>query len=130
MALVMAFSYDSRPIQTILNQIRNINKRDGIDLQPNYQRGYIWSSDFKDKLLYSITFSLIGLLLNMSNLIPSSTSINVISHISGVISIILYPNSLKLTNSILDNPYTKIHLLLSSIIHTPVYTYKFNLRLH
>lgn len=27
MALVMAFSYDSRPIQTILNQIRNINKR-------------------------------------------------------------------------------------------------------
>ena len=54
MAFVMAFSYDSRPIQTILNQIRNINKRDGIDLQPNYQRGYIWSSDFKDKLLYSI----------------------------------------------------------------------------
>ena len=37
MAFVMAFSYDSRPIQTILNQIRNINKRDGIDLQPNYQ---------------------------------------------------------------------------------------------
>lgn len=54
MALVMAFSYDSRPIQTIMNQIRNINKRDGIDLQPNYQRGYIWSTDFKDKLLYSI----------------------------------------------------------------------------
>lgn len=26
MAFVMAFSYDSRPIQTILNQIRNINK--------------------------------------------------------------------------------------------------------
>lgn len=57
MALVMAFSYDSRPIQTIMNQIRNINKRDGIDLQPNYQRGYIWSSDFKDKLLYSIVKS-------------------------------------------------------------------------
>ena len=37
-----------------MNQIRNINKRDGIDLQPNYQRGYIWSTDFKDKLLYSI----------------------------------------------------------------------------
>ena len=54
MTYVMAFSYDSRPIQTLLNQIRNINKRDGIDLQPNYQRGYIWSSDFKDKLLYSI----------------------------------------------------------------------------
>lgn len=54
MSLVMAFSYDSRPIQTILNQIKNISKRDGIDLQPSYQRGYIWSSDFKDKLLYSI----------------------------------------------------------------------------
>lgn len=50
----MAFSYDSRPIQTLLNQIRNISKRDGIDLQPSYQRGYIWSSEFKDKLIYSI----------------------------------------------------------------------------
>lgn len=54
MSFIMSFSYDSRPIQTLLNQIRNINKRDGIDLQPEYQRGYIWSSDFKDKLLYSI----------------------------------------------------------------------------
>ena len=54
MSFIMSFSYDSRPIQTLLNQIRNINKRDGIDLQPKFQRGYIWSSDFKDKLLYSI----------------------------------------------------------------------------
>lgn len=54
MSFIMSFSYDSRPIQTLLNQIRNINKRDGIDLQPEYQRGYIWSPDFKDKLLYSI----------------------------------------------------------------------------
>lgn len=54
MALIMAFSYDSRPIQTIMNQIRNYNKRDGIDLKPSYQRGYIWNSDFKDKLIYSI----------------------------------------------------------------------------
>lgn len=54
MALIMAFSYDSRPIQTLMNQIRNVNKRDGIDLRPSYQRGYIWSPDFKDKLIYSI----------------------------------------------------------------------------
>jgi hypothetical protein len=54
MSFIMSFSYDSRPIQTLLNQIRNINKRDGIDLQPKFQRGYIWSTDFKDKLLYSI----------------------------------------------------------------------------
>lgn len=54
MALMMAFSYDSRPIQTLVNQIRNMNKHDGIDLQPSFQRGFIWSSDFKDKLLYSI----------------------------------------------------------------------------
>ncbi len=54
MALIMAFSYDSRPIQTLVNQIDNYNKRDGIDLRPSYQRGYIWSADFKDKLLYSI----------------------------------------------------------------------------
>lgn len=50
----MGFSFDSRPIQTLINQIKNIAKRDGIDLRPSYQRGYIWSSDFKDKLLYSI----------------------------------------------------------------------------
>lgn len=50
----IGFSFDSRPIQTLINQIKNINKRDGIDLRPSYQRGYIWSSDFKDKLLYSI----------------------------------------------------------------------------
>ena len=54
MANIMAFSYDSRPIQTIINQIKNVNKRDGIDLRPPYQRGYIWSAEFKDKLLYSI----------------------------------------------------------------------------
>lgn len=54
MANIMTFSYDSRPIQTIVNQIRNINKRDGIDLQPSYQRGYIWGAEFRDKLWYSI----------------------------------------------------------------------------
>ncbi|WP_186430063.1 DUF262 domain-containing protein [Clostridium sp. BSD9I1] len=54
MGLMMAFSFDSRPIQTISNQILNYNKRDGIDLKPVYQRGYIWSSEFKDKLIYSI----------------------------------------------------------------------------
>ena len=54
MSFIMSFSYDSRPIQTLLNQIRNINKPEGVDLQPEYQRGYIWSNDFKDKLLYSI----------------------------------------------------------------------------
>ena len=54
MTNIMAFSYDSRPIQTIINQIKNVNKRDGIDLQPSYQRGYIWGPEFQDKLLYSI----------------------------------------------------------------------------
>ena len=54
MTSMMAFSYDSRPIATLFNQIKNINKRDGIDLRPSYQRGYIWSTDFKDKLIYSV----------------------------------------------------------------------------
>lgn len=54
MSNIMAFSYDSRPIQTIINQIKNISKRDGIDLQPSYQRGYIWGAEFRDKLWYSI----------------------------------------------------------------------------
>jgi len=50
----MAFSYDSRPIQTIMNQIKNVTKRDGIDLQPPYQRGFIWGTEFMDKLILSI----------------------------------------------------------------------------
>lgn len=54
MTNIMTFSYDSRPIQTIVNQIKNFNKRDGIDLQPTYQRGYIWGKEFIDKLWYSI----------------------------------------------------------------------------
>ncbi len=53
MKYIMGFSFDSRPIQTLMNQIKNV-KREGIDLRPSYQRGYIWSSDFKDKLIYSI----------------------------------------------------------------------------
>lgn len=54
MNMIMQFSYDSRPIQTLINQITNAKKRDGIDLRPVYQRGYIWSPEFKDKLIYSI----------------------------------------------------------------------------
>ncbi len=57
MPTMMAFSYDSRPIQTLVNQIKNVGRRDGIDLRPPYQRGYIWSADFKDKLIYSIVKS-------------------------------------------------------------------------
>ena len=54
MSSKMGISYDSRPIQTIANQVKNVNRRDGIDLQPKYQRGYIWKNDFKDKLIYSV----------------------------------------------------------------------------
>jgi len=54
MSNIMSFSYDSRPIQTIVNQIKNVSKRDGIDLQPPYQRGFIWGNEFMDKLLFSI----------------------------------------------------------------------------
>lgn len=52
--MMMGFTYDSRPIQTLINQIKNVDRRDGMDLRPHYQRGYIWSDEFKDKLLYSI----------------------------------------------------------------------------
>ena len=49
----MNFSNASMPILNIMNKI-NIVKFGGLDLQPDYQRGYIWKSDFKDKLIYSI----------------------------------------------------------------------------
>jgi len=50
----MAFNHDSKPIQTVFNQIKNVDKRDGIDLQPPYQRGFIWGPEFIDKLMLSI----------------------------------------------------------------------------
>lgn len=49
----MSFSVSSTPIITILNQIKTV-KFGGLDLQPEYQRGYIWKDDFKDKLIYSL----------------------------------------------------------------------------
>ncbi len=49
----MSFSNASTPIASILNQIKTVSFG-GLDLQPSYQRGYIWKPDFKDKLIYSI----------------------------------------------------------------------------
>ena len=49
----MNFSNASMPILNIINKINTV-KFGGLDLQPDYQRGFIWKSDFKDKLIYSI----------------------------------------------------------------------------
>ncbi len=49
----MSFSNASIPISTVLNSISTVNFG-GLDLQPIYQRGYVWKDDFKDKLIYSI----------------------------------------------------------------------------
>lgn len=53
MAQRMNFSVSSTPIASILNSIKTV-AFGGLDLQPIYQRGYIWKNDFKDKLIYSI----------------------------------------------------------------------------
>ena len=49
----MMFSNASIPITTAMNLIDTVNFG-GLDLQPVYQRGYVWNDDFKDKLIYSI----------------------------------------------------------------------------
>lgn len=49
----MSFSNASIPVATVLNDIATVNFG-GLDLQPPYQRGYVWKDDFKDKLIYSI----------------------------------------------------------------------------
>lgn len=46
----MDFSYTSEPILTINNKVL---KRQ-IDLNPKFQRGYIWKNEFKDELIVSI----------------------------------------------------------------------------
>lgn len=49
----MNFSNASVPVASVLNSINTV-KFGGLDLQPSYQRGYVWKDDFKDKLMYSI----------------------------------------------------------------------------
>ena len=49
----MRFSNASIPVTTVLNDINTVSFG-GLDLQPSYQRGYIWKDDFKDKLIYSV----------------------------------------------------------------------------
>lgn len=49
----MNFSIASIPIASVLNSINTV-AFGGLDLQPSYQRGYVWKNDFKDKLIYSI----------------------------------------------------------------------------
>lgn len=53
----MRFQIEGTPIITMVNRIKtfeNTNKIRGLNLQPDYQRGYIWSTEFKDALLFSI----------------------------------------------------------------------------
>ncbi len=49
----MSFSNASIPVTSVLNSVKTVNFG-GLDLQPSYQRGYVWKDDFKDKLIYSI----------------------------------------------------------------------------
>jgi len=50
------FNPSSLPIATVMNKIKKlyIEGKDGLDLQPSYQRGYVWNESFKEKLIYSI----------------------------------------------------------------------------
>lgn len=41
------------PLATIIGSIKNVN-RGGLDLQPDYQRDFVWNQDFKEKLIYSL----------------------------------------------------------------------------
>ena len=49
----MNFTPASSTIDYMMNQIKIISFG-GLDLQPPYQRAFIWKDDFKDKLIYSI----------------------------------------------------------------------------
>lgn len=47
------FQPGSLPIITLMNDISDV-RRGGLDLQPEYQRNFVWSNEFKDKLLLSL----------------------------------------------------------------------------
>ncbi len=51
------FNNESLPIATLMGKItafKNQIGNDRLDLQPSYQRGAVWSTDFKEKLIFSI----------------------------------------------------------------------------
>lgn len=41
------------PIISLIASIKNV-RANGLDLSPDYQRGYIWSNEYKDHLILSI----------------------------------------------------------------------------
>ena len=41
------------PIISLIASIKNV-RANGLDLSPDYQRGYIWSNEYKDQLILSI----------------------------------------------------------------------------
>ncbi len=47
------FQPGSLPILTLMNDISEV-RRGGLDLQPDYQRNFVWNDEFKDKLLLSL----------------------------------------------------------------------------
>lgn len=47
------FQPGSLPIITLMNDISEV-RRGGLDLQPDYQRNFVWNNEFKDKLLLSL----------------------------------------------------------------------------
>lgn len=50
----MQYTNGSLPILNLMSGINSKLLRDKIELDPDYQRGFIWSNEFKDKLFYSI----------------------------------------------------------------------------
>ncbi len=53
----ISFENGNLPIQSLISRINALKSnigRDKLDLCPKYQRGKIWSTDFKEKLIYSI----------------------------------------------------------------------------
>ena len=47
------FQPGSLPIITLMNDISDV-RHGGLDLQPEYQRNFVWSNEFMDKLLLSL----------------------------------------------------------------------------
>lgn len=52
----LEFALESYALMSLISEIR-VLEFGGLDLQPQYQRNYIWKNDFKDKLIYSIVKS-------------------------------------------------------------------------
>lgn len=98
----------SIPVFTLLNNVRNVRSQ-GLDLSPDYQRGYIWSNEYKDQLIISIILNYpIGNIVVNNLATPNNKNANqeLVDGKQRISTILRFVEAGKVHESILDSDDT------------------------